>query len=65
MLKPKTVKAVDAQTFSKYAEKVYTNFPRKLMATVFWDRRSADGGIHATRDKNIVRSVLRNTEKDA
>jgi hypothetical protein len=25
--------------------------------------RSADGGIHATRDHNNVRSVLRNTKK--
>jgi hypothetical protein len=25
--------------------------------------RSADGGIHATRDYNNVRSVLRNTKK--
>jgi hypothetical protein len=33
------------------------------MATVFWDRRSADGWIHATRDRNNVTSVLRNTKK--
>jgi hypothetical protein len=33
---------------------------RKLMATVFWDRKgSADGGIRATRDDNNVGSVLR------
>jgi DNA-directed RNA polymerase subunit M/transcription elongation factor TFIIS len=27
--------------------------------------RSADGGIHATRDHNNVRSALRNTKKTA
>jgi hypothetical protein len=34
---------------------------RKLMTTVFWDRKmSADGGIHAKNDRNKVKSVLRN-----
>jgi hypothetical protein len=32
---------------------------RKLMATVFWDRKgAADDGIHATKDQNGVRSDL-------
>jgi hypothetical protein len=31
---------------------------RKLMAAVFWDRKSADGGIHANMDRNNIRSVL-------
>jgi hypothetical protein len=38
---------------------------RKLMASVFWDRkyvRMVDG-IHATRDYNNVMSVLRNTKE--
>jgi hypothetical protein len=55
------VKAVDAHTFSRQVEKSSnTRLPaRKLMATVFWDRKkSADGGIHATRDHNNVKSVL-------
>jgi hypothetical protein len=31
---------------------------RKLMASVFWDRKwSADGGIHATRDHNNVKCI--------
>jgi hypothetical protein len=30
---------VDAHTFTKQAEKVSTNAVRKLMATVFWDRK--------------------------
>jgi hypothetical protein len=29
------------------------------------EERSADGGTHATRDRNSVRSVLRNTKKIA
>jgi hypothetical protein len=36
---------------------------RKLMAAVFWHRRSTDGEIHATRNRNNLRSVLRNTKK--
>jgi hypothetical protein len=55
MLKPKTVKAVDAHTFTEYAEKVQTTF--------LGQRRGADGRIYATRDTNIMRSVLRNTKK--
>jgi hypothetical protein len=32
---------------------------RKLKITIFWDRkRSADGGIHETRDHNNVRIAL-------
>jgi hypothetical protein len=35
---------------------------RKLMATVFWDRKGMDE-IHATRDRSNFMSVLRNTKK--
>jgi hypothetical protein len=31
---------------------------RKLMATVFLDRKGADGGIHATRDHNNIASIF-------
>jgi hypothetical protein len=37
----------------------------KMMANVFWDERSANGEIHATRDHKNVRSVLQNTKKIA
>jgi hypothetical protein len=36
---------------------------RKVMATFSGTRKSVDGGIHATRDHNNVRNVLRNTDK--
>jgi hypothetical protein len=40
MLKPKRVNAVDAHTFTKRDESVETKLSaRKLMATVFWDRK--------------------------
>jgi hypothetical protein len=34
-----------------------------MMATVFWDRKGVDGGIHAKRDHNNIRNVLQNTKK--
>jgi hypothetical protein len=47
-------------TFTKQAEKFKQTSARKLMAAVFWDR---NGGIHATRDHNNIRSVLQNTKE--
>jgi hypothetical protein len=49
---------VDADMQSK-PKKFKKSYASKLMPTVFWDstERSADGGIHATRDHN-VRNVL-------
>jgi hypothetical protein len=47
-------------TFAKQAEEVQTNDD----GTCFLGQeRDADGGIHATRDHNIVRNVLQNTKK--
>jgi hypothetical protein len=55
---------VDAHTFTKQAEKVKTKVGQKADGNCFLRYgRSADGGIHATRDHNNVRSVLRNTKK--
>jgi transposase len=52
---------VDAHTFTKQAEKVVC---QKVDGNCFLGQESsADGGIHATRDHNNVRSVLRSTKK--
>jgi hypothetical protein len=60
MLKPKSNQTEDAHTFTKQAVK----FKRTLSACQKSDgnrflgqERSADGGIHATRNHNNVRSV--------
>jgi hypothetical protein len=65
----KAVKAVDAHTFNKQAEKsLNKRLPAsKLTKNVFWNgtgpERSADDTIRATRDHNDVRSVLQNKKK--
>jgi hypothetical protein len=53
---------VVAHTFTKQTKKFKKLSSRNLMPSVFWDR-SADGGIHATRDHNNVTNVLQNTKK--
>jgi hypothetical protein len=37
---------------------------RKLLAAVFWDKRSTNGEFRAARDHKNVRSVLRNTTQN-
>jgi hypothetical protein len=55
---------VDAHTFTKQAEGVQTNLVcQKADCKRFLGHEtSANGGIHAIRDNNDVRSVLQNTE---
>jgi hypothetical protein len=55
---------VDAQTLTKQAEKVETNVvcQKANSNCILGQERSADGGIHATRDHNNVNSVLRSTK---
>jgi hypothetical protein len=56
---------MDAHTFTQQAE----NFKQTLSVCQKADNcflgqeRSADGGIHATKDHNNIRSVLQNTKK--
>jgi hypothetical protein len=54
-------------TRSPYKLKKYKKTPgRKLMENVFWDRKGElMVGIHAKRDHNSIRSVLRNTKQTA
>jgi hypothetical protein len=56
---------MDADTFTKQAEKVLTNVVcQKADDSCFLGQeRSADGGIHAARDHSNVRSVQRNTKE--
>jgi hypothetical protein len=58
---------VDAHTFTKQAEKLYTNVVcLKADDNCFLgEERSAEGGIHATGDHNNVRSVFRNIKNYA
>jgi hypothetical protein len=49
---------VDAHTFTKQAKEVQTNVCKKADG---YERRTV-GGIHATRNKNNIRSVLQNTK---
>jgi hypothetical protein len=60
------VNAVGAHTFNKEAEKFKQALSacQKAESNCFLGlKRSAYGGIHATRDHNKVRSVLRNTKE--
>jgi hypothetical protein len=63
MLKPKSSQSSGCtHIHQKKPKKFEENLSeRKLMAAVFWDR-SADSGIHATRDNNDVRSLLQNSK---
>jgi hypothetical protein len=54
---------VDAHTFPSKLKKFKQSSARKLMLTVLGWERSANGGVHAIRDHNNVRSVLQNTKK--
>jgi histone-lysine N-methyltransferase SETMAR len=66
MLKPKSTQSSGCTHIRQTSLKILNKrLPaRKLIATVFWDRkRSADGGINATRDHINVICVLRNTKK--
>jgi hypothetical protein len=56
---------VDAHTFTNQAQKKFKQALSaiKLMANIFWDKRIANGEIHATRDHKDVRSILQNTKK--
>jgi hypothetical protein len=60
---------VDAHTFTKQAEKLQTNVCQKADDNCFLGQGkeclSTDGGVHATKDHNNVRSVLQNTKKTA
>jgi hypothetical protein len=52
---------VDAHVLTKQAEKGLKKrgLPtRKLMVAVFWDKKIANGVIHAKSDHNNFRSVL-------
>jgi hypothetical protein len=60
MLKPRNSQSRGCTHSPNKPKKFKQTFARKLMATVLWDRK---GGIHATRDHNNVRGVLRNTKK--
>jgi hypothetical protein len=68
MLKPKSSKSSECtHIYQTNLKSLHKRLPAiKLIATVFWDRkRSADGGIHATRDYNNAITVLRNTKQIA
>jgi hypothetical protein len=65
MLKQRAVKAVDAPTFTKQADKVKKNVCQKAYGNcLLGQERSSDGGIHATGDHSNVRNILRNTKND-
>jgi hypothetical protein len=51
-----------AHTTNKQKDFKQSFSAKELMATLFWERNGADGGINARRDHNNVRSVLRNTK---
>jgi hypothetical protein len=58
---------VDPHTFTKQAIKVGTNVVcQKAYGNCFLGQElSVDGGIHATRDHNNIRSILQNIKKTA
>jgi hypothetical protein len=58
------VKAVDANIFTKQADKFKQTWStcQKVDGNCFLGQeKSADGRVHATRDNNDVRNVLRTT----
>jgi hypothetical protein len=60
----RAVRAVDAHTFIKQAKKSLNRCLQKVDCSWFLGQeRSADGGIHATRDHNNIRTVLWNMKK--
>jgi hypothetical protein len=58
------VKAVDVHTFTKQAKKfkINTVCQKGVGNCLLGQERRADGVIHATRDNNNIRSVLRYTK---
>jgi hypothetical protein len=55
---------VDAHAFQNKLKKLkQSSSARKLMATVLGQEKIANGGVHAIRKHNYVRSALQNTRK--
>jgi hypothetical protein len=65
MLKPKSSQSSGCTHISKQAKKFETDVAcQEADGSCFLGQeRSANGGIHATRDHNNITSVLQNTEK--
>jgi hypothetical protein len=57
---------VDANTSIKQVKKVQMSACQKADGSCYLgEKRSADGGIHATRDHSNVKSAMQNTNKIA